>query len=295
MKRFLAAALCVVALCAITMHGVSANAASVTLSTLADTEEGLSYGVSGQFSPTEHWSVGAGVEQSETQLGGADFSGTALRLSTDVSLGGFMAGASVRRWKDSSQVKSTTVLAELGWMAENGLSLSVLLDDRNVTVQYTTTVLGETRSASIDFNGTGYGADISFYGADWILGARYLDYDYGRSVTRVRAAIESTSTERFPRVDSLLGSIVTRASGAPDRQFLATVGRSFGNSSLQVDWTLQRDALTHEKVKSVSGTWGYGISASLWLDTTAGVSDVAGGDSLVFGGLALTWRQASSD
>jgi hypothetical protein len=290
MKRFLVAALG-----GITLHGAAASAASVTLSTLGDTEDGLSYGVSGHFSPTEHWSVGAGIEQSQTSIGGADFSGTALRMSTDVSLGGFMASASVRRWKDSSQVKSTTSLAELGWMTESGWSLSVLADDRNVTVQYTTTVLGETRPAAIEFNGTGYGADISFYGDGWILAARYLEYDYGRSVTRVRAAIESTSTERFPRVDSLLGSIVTRASGAPDQQFLATVGRTFGNSSLQVDWTLQRDALTQDKVKSVSGTWGYGVTAGLWLDTTAGVSDVAGGDSLIFGGLALTWRQASSD
>jgi hypothetical protein len=290
MNKLLAAALTALAL-----PGGSVIAASVTVSTLADTEDGLSYGVSGVYSPTDQWSIGAAVEQSETNVGGADFSGTALRLSTDVVVGAFTAGVSARRWKDSSQVKSTTVLAELGWMAENGLSLSALLDNRDMTVQYTTTVLGVTRPAHIDFKGTGFGADISWFGAEWNLGARYLDYDYGRSVARVRAAMESASTQRFPLVNSLLDSIVTRAAGAPDRQFAATLGRRFAQSSLQGDWVLQRDALTHDRVKSLSATWGYQISTRLWLDTTAGFSDVAGDESLLFGGLAMTLRQAAAD
>jgi hypothetical protein len=230
------------------------------------------------------------VEQSETNVGGADFSGTALRLSTDVVVGAFTAGVSARRWKDSSQVKSTTVLAELGWMAENGLSLIALLDDRNMTVEYTTSVLGVTRPAHIDFKGTGFGADISWFGTAWNLGARYLDYNYGHSVARVRAAMESANTERFPLVNSLLDSIVTRAAGAPDRQFAATLRRQFAQSSLQGDWVMQRDALTQDNVKSLSATWGYQISNRLWLDTTAGFSDVAGDELLTFGGLALTLR-----
>jgi hypothetical protein len=272
------------------LSGGSAVAASVTVSTLADSEDGLSYGVSGLFSPADQWSVGAGVEQSEISAGGADFSGTALRLSTDVMVGAFSAGASVKYWKDSSQVKSTTVLAELGWMAESGLSLSALLDSRDLRVEYTTSVLGVVRPAQIEFKGTGLGADISWFGTEWNLGVRYLEYDYGRSVSRVRAAINAASTERFPRVDSLLDSIVTRAVGAPDRQFMATLGRSFARSSLQGDWVMQRDALTHDEVKSLSATWGYRISARLWLDATAGFSDTAGGDSMTFGGLALTLR-----
>jgi hypothetical protein len=290
MNKFLAAVLLALALSC-----ESAIAASVTVSTLADTQDGLSYGVSGVFSPTDRWSIGAGVEQSETNVGGADFSGTALRLSTDVVVGAFTAAVSARRWEDSSQVKSTTVLAELGWMAENGLSLTALFDDRNMTVEYTTTVLGVTRPAHIDFKGTGFGADISWFGAEWSLGARYLDYSYGHSVERVRAAMESASTERFPSVDSLLDSIVTRAAGAPDRQFAATLGRRFEQSSLQGDWVVQRDALTHDKVKNLSATWGYQISTRLWLDTTAGFSDVSGDESLLFGGLAMTLRQVPAE
>lgn len=272
------------------------QAASVTVATLADAEDGLSYGVNTSFNPVADWSVGAGVEQSESNIGGSDFSGTAFRISTSVDMGAFTVGASARRWKDSSQVKSTTLMAQLGWMADNGLSLTALLEDRDMTVEYTTRVLGTPRPAQVDFKGTGYGAEVAWFGDEWNLGVRYLDYDYGHSVDRVRTAFESGNTERFPLLDSLLGSIVTRAAGAPDRQFSATVGRRFENWSLQGDGALQRDALTHDKVKSLSSTLGYGITSTLWIDVTAGISDSEASDSMIFGGLALTWRaQATGD
>jgi hypothetical protein len=289
MKRFLTAALAAwPLLCA------PAGAASVTLGTLADSEEGLSYGLDGRFSPTDNWSVGAGVGRNESSVGGEKFAGTSLRVSTDLVMGAWFTGVSVQRWKDSNQLRSTTVLGELGWMAANGLSVSALVDDRNLTVDYAVTVLGQLREAQIDFKGTGFGVDISWFGANWNLGARFIDYSYGRSVDRVRAAIESASTERFPRVNFLLDSIVTRAAGAPDQQFVATLGRQFSRSSLQGDWAMQRDALTHDRVNSLSLTHGYEIGAKLRLDTTLGFSDADGGGTVAFGGLALTLRNQAA-
>lgn len=280
----------IAAVVALVLPAAAARAASVTASTLADSEDGLSYGIDGQFSLTDSWSVGAGVQQSEASLAGADFSGTAVRLASNVSAGAFAAGVSLRRWKDSSQVRSTTIQGEAGWMWGNGLSVTALLDDRDVRVEYTTTVLGQTRQASVDFRGTGFGADVSWFGTDWNLGARYLDYNYGRSVARVRAAMESSSTLRFPRVETLLDSIATRAAGAPDRQVTATIGRSFSRSSIQADWVLQRDALTLANVKSLSLTYGHDIGSTVRLDVTAGHSDGDDSRSMVFGGLALTWQ-----
>lgn len=276
------------------LGGSAVQAASITVATLADTEDGLSYGASALFSPTSDWSLGAGVEQSESRIDGADFSGTALRLSTDVRMGAVTAGAAVRRWKDSGQVESTAIAAELGWMADNGLALGLLLDDRNMTVEYTTAVLGVSRQAQIDFKGTGYGADVSWFGTDWNVGARFLDYDYGRSTDRVRAAIENANTQRFPVLGLLLESIVTRAAAAPDRQVAFTIGRRFSSSSLQGDWVLQRDALTHDKVRSFSATWGHKLGAGLWIDATAGYSDADNADSMAFGGLALTWQSQAT-
>jgi hypothetical protein len=102
MHKFLAAALT-----ALTPPCGSVIAASITVSTLADTEDSLSYGVSGVYSPTDQWSIGAGVEQSETNVGGADFSGTALRLSTDVVVGAFTAGVG-RRCQASAFLNSSS-------------------------------------------------------------------------------------------------------------------------------------------------------------------------------------------
>jgi hypothetical protein len=272
------------------LPGGAACAASATATVLTDSEDGLSFGLDGRFSPTDNWSVGAGVAQSQMDLGGADFSGTAMRLSSNVTMGAFMAGASVRRWKDTDQVSSTAVLGELGFMWGSGLSVSALLEDRDLRVKYEATVRGAARAAHVDFEGTGVGADVSWFGADWNLGVRYLDYDYGRSVARVRAVMESSSTLLFPRVETLLDSIVTRAMGAPDRQFMATIGRGFPRSSIQADWAMQRDALTQEEVKSLSLTYGHRVGSAWGLDVSVGYSDSTDSDKVAYGVLALTWQ-----
>lgn len=280
------------ALAVLSCATATAGAASVTVAGLADSEDGFSYGVDALFSPTAAWSVGAGAGRQESSVGGASFSGTSLRGSTEFTFGAFSAGLSLQHWKDSNQLKSTTVRGQLGWMSANGLSLSALFDARSMEVQYTATVLGLPQDSRIDFDGFGVGADVSWFGAEWNLGARFIEYDYGRSVDRVRAVIEATSTQRFPRLESLLGTIVTRASGAPDRQLAATAGRQFSSSSLQGDWTMQRDALTGDRINSFALTHGYRFTEALRLDTTAGHSDNDAGDSAFFGGLALTWRKA---
>jgi hypothetical protein len=276
------------ALAALTLLVQRVDAASVTLGVLADNEDGTSYDIDAQFAPTDNWYVGAGVGRSESSLTGADFSGTSLRLATDVSLGAFSAGVSMQRWEDSSQLESTDVLAQIGWLADNGFSFGALLDDRRMTVQYTATILGQTQEREIDFEGTGFGADISWFGESWNLGVRYLGYSYGRSVDRVRAVLDSASTDRFPRLQLLMDSVVTRAAGAPDRQFTATLGRQVGRSSLQGDFGLQRDALTGTKVKSLSLTHGHSPGEHVHIDTTLGFSDGGVDGTVAFAGLALT-------
>jgi hypothetical protein len=251
------------ALAALTLLVQRVDAASVTLGVLADNEDGTSYDIDAQFAPTDNWYVGAGVGRSESSLTGADFSGTSLRLATDV-------------------------LAQIGWLADNGFSFGALLDDRRMTVQYTATILGQTQEREIDFEGTGFGADISWFGESWNLGVRYLGYSYGRSVDRVRAVLDSASTDRFPRLQLLMDSVVTRAAGAPDRQFTATLGRQVGRSSLQGDFGLQRDALTGTKVKSLSLTHGHSPGEHVHIDTTLGFSDGGVDGTVAFAGLALT-------
>lgn len=275
---------------AVMLVSARVDAASVVLAGLADAEHGRSYDVAAEFAPTDNWTLGAGAGKSESSDNGTDFSGTSLRLSTDVQWGAFSTGASVQRWKDSDQIRSNGVMGHLGWTAASGLSLSALVDDRRMTVEYAATIAGQLRQREIDFEGTGFGVNLAWIGDVWNVGAKYIDYRYGRSVDRVRAIISAPSTDRFPRLQSLLISVVTRAAGAPDQRWSATLGREFSRSSLQGDWDMQRDVLTGTEVSSLSLTHGYEISRQVRIDTTLGFSEGGADRTVAFGGLALTLR-----
>jgi hypothetical protein len=275
---------------AVMLVSTRVDAASVVLAGLADVEHGRSYDVEAEFAPTDSWTLGAGAGKSEASDTGTDFSGASLRLSTDVQWGAVSAGVSLQRWKDSDQIRSTGVLGSLGWTADSGLSLSALVADRRMTVEYAASIAGQLQQREIEFKGTGFGANLAWLGDAWNVGARYIDYSYGRSVDRVRAIISAPSTDRFPRLQSLLASVVTRAAGAPDQQVSATLGREFSRSSLQGDWDMQRDALTGSKVSSLSLTHGYEFNQQVRLDTTFGFFDGGADRTVAFGGLALTLR-----
>jgi hypothetical protein len=273
------------------LAGAHTHAASMTVAGLVDGEHGTSYDIDARFSPTANWSVGAGAGHSETELSGTDFSGTTVRFSTDVAWSGFNAGLSLQRWKDSDQVASDSRRGQVGWMSDSGLALSALIDDRRLTVDYVASVAGGgTRPAQVEFNGTGWGADLAFFGDEWNAGLRFLDYSYGRSMARVRAILNAPTTDRFPLLQVLINSVVTQAAGAPDRELSATLGREFSRSSLQGDWVRQRDALTRTDINSLSLTHGYEFNQHLEINTTLGYSGGGGNGTIAFAGLALTLR-----
>ena len=54
--------------------------------------------------------------------------------------------------------------AQAGWTFDSGIGVHALLDDRSLDIQYTRQALaGQARQATVRFDGTGYGAEISFY------------------------------------------------------------------------------------------------------------------------------------
>jgi hypothetical protein len=267
-----------------------AAAGSLTLGGLLDADDGASVDLGGRFAVTEAWSLGAGVGHSESKIDGQEFSGSSLSASTDLDLGAFFANASASRWKDSGQLRNTVLRGEVGWMGASGLALSVLLTDRAMRVDYTTTVLGQQREREIDIDGTGLGAAVSYFGTAWSAGLRYLDYDYGHSVERVRAVLESADTGRFPLLQRLIGSVATRAAAAPDREASLMLGRQFARHSLTGDWQWQRDALTGEESQSLGLTLGWDVTRRFTVDTTVGVTDSDAAGTVPWGGLALTLR-----
>jgi hypothetical protein len=231
------------------------------------------------------------VRQGKSGLEGADLSGTSLRASTQFYLGDFDADLALQRWQDSSDLTTRSLRAQAGWNFDNGLGLHALLDDRSLDIQYTRlTLLGQTRQISVNFAGTGFGGELSFTGARYFTAVHFLDYGYGRSMARVRAALNATDTTLFPRLQLLAASLVTRVVGAPDREIGITLGREIARASLQGGWLQQRDALTGEQTNSLSLVHSYRISKHLELDTTLGLSQGATASTLAFGGIAVRIR-----
>jgi hypothetical protein len=267
---------------------------SLTVSGLLDAEDGRSMTVAGRYAPVEALTLGASIGHSRSRLEGSDeqFSGNTVGAAADLTLGAFFIGASADRWKDSGQLRSTTLHGEAGWMSNAGVALAALVTHRAMRVHYTNTVLGVTRERQIDFKGTGLGADLSYYGEAWTAGVAFLTYDYGQNVQRVRSVLESSNTQRFPRLEQLIGSVATRAAGAPDRELSLALGRQFTHLSLQASVQWQRDALTAEESRSAGLTLGLRPGKHFGVDLSAGASKGDETDTIGWVGLALTLRSA---
>ncbi len=283
----------VAGLCAAAL-GASAPAGaegSLTLSGLFDSDQGRSLDADVRWSPLPAWSVGAGVGNGESGLEDSALSGTSIRASTDLYLGGFDAGLSLQRWEDTSDLKTRSLRAQAGWTFVSGVGVHALFDDRSLDITYTRQALqGGVRESTVRFDGTGFGAELSFAGTRYNAAAHFIDYGYGRSMARVRGALEATDTTQFPRVQSLVASLVTRAAGGPDREIGFSAGREFTRTSVQGQWLLLRDALTGEETNSLSLIHSYRINRHLELDTTLGLSEGAADGTLAYGGLALRIR-----
>lgn len=275
------------------MFVAPAWADSLSVGALADSEQGRSFDLNARYSPFRELTLGASIGHSEARPDDADgFSGTSFGVSMGLDYDAFFADASVDRWKDAGQLRSTVVRGELGWLSLDGVSLSALLVHRDMRVTYTTMLAGER---NIDFEGTGFGGDLTWYGKVWITGVRFIGYEYGNSVDRVRSVIDAGSTDRFPRLQNLVGSVATRADSAPDREASFTFGRQFARTSrtlLTADLAWQRDALTGDATRSGGLTLSLSPRSHLGIDLTAGASKTEGAGTVGYAGVWFTLTRA---
>jgi hypothetical protein len=267
---------------------------SLTASVMADDDHGQSFDLHGRFAPLEALTLGASAGHSKSRLQGSteEFSATSYGVSVDVDAGPMFVTATADRWNDSGELRSTVLHGEVGWLSLTGLSVAALVTNRNMRVTYTSTALNQTRQRDIDFQGTGWGGDVSYFGMNWTTSARFLAYGYGHSVDRVRTVLESGNVDRFPRLQRLIGSVITRAAGAPDREASLTLGRQFDKSSVTADFQWTRDALTQEKTKSAGITLGLWPTARFGIDLSAGASNSNEAGTVAWAGLAFTLRRA---
>lgn len=271
----------------------AARAGSLTLGGVVDDDDGRSFDVSGRFAATSSWTLGAGIGHSESEFEGEKFSGNTLSVSSDLALGAFFIGASANRWKDSGDLRATVLRGELGWMSDTGIAISALVTNRATRIEYTVNLLGQLRQRQVDLEGTGFGGDLSYLGEQWTAGVRFLSYDYGNNVERVRQLMESGDTQRFPALTRLIGSVATRAAGSPDRELSFMLGHEFGKVSLTADVQLLRDALTRDKTKSGGLTLGIKPAPRFSVDVSGGVTDSDLVGNVPWAGLSFTLRSAN--
>jgi hypothetical protein len=111
------------------------------------------------------------------------------------------------------------------------------------------------------------------------------------SQRRAAAAIDAGNTDRFPRVQDLVGSVATRAASTPDRELSFVLGRQFARTSrtsLTADLQWQRDALTGDETRGGGLTLSLTPRNHLGINISAGASKTDGAGTVGWGGIRFT-------
>lgn len=263
---------------------------SASLATLVDDADGTSVDLDLYWEPTDWLGLSAGMGKAESSAELADLDGDALRAGVDVhgdSLGGRL---NWRRWQDQGQFESDSVVAEVYWRTTQGWQFGVIAEQRDFTVDYTITLLNRVVPRREIFDGSGIGAQLSWYGETWGGYLRGVTYDYDTTLDRVIAASRAPNLARFPRIEALIASLLTRTAGAIDHDLSAGLERSFQRSGLRLDLSATRDALSGADSRSVSVSYRYALTPRFEVEGTVGSADSDDLESIGFAGLALSFR-----
>jgi hypothetical protein len=180
--------------------------------------------------------------------------------------------------------------AEVYWRTANGWQFGAIAEQRDFAVDYTVTVLNRSIARRVAFDGQGFGAQVSWYGDAWGGYLRGVSYDYDDTLARVLAAAQTPSVARFPRIQALVASLLTRTAGAIDHDLSAGLERSFQRSGLRLDVAATRDALSGADSRSLSVSWRYSLTPRFEVEGTLGSADSDDLASVGFAGLALSFR-----
>ena len=260
-------------------------------SVYVDDADGTGFDVAARLRPVEWLSLSLGGGQSSTSADATDFEGTAVHGGVDLQRGRFGAGLHASQWDDSDQFRSRTLGGELSWTFAESVELAVLLEDRALEIDYATTgPLGRVLQQSQQFDGTGLGARLAWYGEAWSVAAGGKSYDYDDTLERVIAISRSPNTARLPRIASLVNSVMTRTVGAIDYQATLTVDRAFARAGVGADLTVSRDALTRVDSTSYGLHGRYDLTTHWGVDASVGLTDTDGLDSVGFASLGFSFR-----
>jgi hypothetical protein len=263
---------------------------SASVATFVDDADGISVDLDLYWEPTVWLGLGAGIGQSESSAELADLEGDSLRASVDLhgdSLGGRLGW---RQWQDNGQFESDSMTAEVYWRTANGWQFGAIAEQRDFAVDYTVTVLNRSIARRVAFDGQGFGAQLAWYGDTWGGYLRGVSYDYDETLARVLTAAQTPNLARFPRIEALVASLLTRTAGAIDHDLSAGIERSFQRSGLRLDVAATRDALSGADSRSLSVSYRHSLTPRFEVEGTLGGADSDDLDSVGFAGLAFSFR-----
>jgi hypothetical protein len=282
--RFMVAAL--LATLGATARAVPMNGA-LTAST--DDTGGRSVGADFSISPGEHVTLSAGAGYSAGSDETADLEGTLLNagLSLHGGRGGFSLSA--ESFDDSSNYQSRTLGAR-GWLSAGDFEIALLGRRRELSVELTLDLPLRTVRREVDFSALGGGLELQFARGNFSGYVSGVVYDYDDDFDRFIDLANSPELVLRPRIEALVGTFLTQAQGAIDRQYGAGVERAFGRHSLALDLAGVHDAILDAGSVSVSLTWRYARSARLDWSVTGGLvdSDTYGDIGFVSVGLGIS-------
>ena len=283
------AALLVVVLAPV--RAVAAPGFALQAGAFVDDQDGSSYDVNAQFTPAEWLTLAIGAGQSSSSLVATDFDGTSVHGGVDLQRGRLGGGLYARQWEDSDQFTSRVLGGRFAVTFADSLEAGLVLESRQLDVGYTTSgPLGRAVAQRVRFDGSGIGAELGWYGREWSGYLRGVGYDYDDQLDRAVAASRAPATRAFPRVASLVSSVLTRTAGAIDYQASLGIDRAFARSGLGLDLTLSSDAISGDDSTSVSVAWRYDLSTRVGVDVTVGMTETDGLDSTGFAGLGFSFR-----
>jgi hypothetical protein len=251
---------------------VHAAPVSASLGYTVDQDGGYALDADVTLEATRHLSLHAGAGLSSGSEETSDLSGNLFDVGA--SLRGEAAGASLNyhRFEDGSNYTAGT-LAARAWLGAGDFEFALLARRRDIAVNVTLELPLRTVRRELEFAGNGVGLEVGYSRENAHVYVMGLVYDYDAGFDDFLARIRSPQLTLRPRVEALVGSIVTQTQGAVDRQ--AGLGCEFGSGrhAFGVDLAHAHDAVLDASSTSLALTYRQASSARFDWAVSAGMID----------------------
>jgi hypothetical protein len=224
------------------------------------------------LAPTRHLTLHAGAGQSQAGDQAGNLNGNLFNAGA--SLHGERGGLSLAwdSFDDSSNYQARTMAAR-AWFTAADFEFALLGRQRDMAVVATLELPLRTVRRELEFAATGFGLQIGYAREDFNAYVMALEYDYDEEFDDFIDLIGSPELALRPRIEALVGSIVTQTQGAIDRQAGVGCEFAFDRNSLAVDLAFVHDAVLDAGSRSLSLTWRRAQTAHLDWGLSAGLVD----------------------